>query len=172
MRHKAAHVVAAVFPDRDHAQVILQMLESMHRAGTVDLVDAAMLTKDDQGILQIEETKELTTRKGARRGAIILGSMATLFPPSIIAAAVVGGAAGAVAGKLRDSGIKNKQLHEIAGKLEPGRTIVVALAEDASLAKVQSSLHGYEGQLVIAPIDEEALIEFQKSSMIKAGSEG
>src|SRR5688500_20315533 len=87
---KSAHMLAAVFPDREHGQVILNMLESMHRAGTVRLVDAALVTKDDQGKLQIEETHELTTKKGARRGAVIMGSMAILFPPTIIASSVVG----------------------------------------------------------------------------------
>ena len=60
------------FPDREHAKVILDMLERMHHAHRVKLVDAALVTKDDQGKLQIEETKELTTRKGARRGAVII----------------------------------------------------------------------------------------------------
>src|SRR5215211_1670325 len=154
---KSAHLLASVYPDREHAQVILDMLESMHRANTVRLVDAALVTKDDQGKLQVHETKELTARKGARRGAIIMGSMAILFPPTILASAVAGGAIGAVAGGLRDSGIKNKQMRELAERLEPGKAVVVALAEESSVARVQSALEGYEGELLIAEIDEEAL---------------
>jgi uncharacterized membrane protein len=165
-------MLAAVFPDREHGEVILNMLDSMHRAGTVKLVDTAMVTKDDQGKLQIEETKELTTKKGARRGAVIMGSMAILFPPTIIASSVVGGAIGAVAGRLRDSGIKNKQMREIAEQLEPGQAVVVALAEDGSEARVQAALQGYEGHLVILAIDEEALIELQKAAVMKAATEG
>jgi uncharacterized membrane protein len=169
---KSAHMLAAIFPDREHAKVILDMLESMHYAHRVKLVDAALVTKDDQGKLQIEETKELTTRKGARRGAVIMGSMAILFPPTIIASAVAGGVIGAVAGRLRDSGIKNKQMRELAERLQPGEAIVVALAEDESVLRVQSALEGYEGQLVIAEIDEEAMIELHKAAVMKAGTEG
>ncbi|HKG24610.1 MAG TPA: DUF1269 domain-containing protein [Thermomicrobiales bacterium] len=167
---KPAHLVAAVYPDREHAQDILDMLERMHHALTISLVDAALVTKDDQGKLQVHETKELTTRKGARRGAIIMGSLAVLFPPTIIASAIAGGAFGAIAGKLRDSGIKNKQLRELAERLEPGKAIVVALAEDDSLARVQSSLGDHEGELVVAPIDAETLIEINKAAVMKAGS--
>src|SRR5215210_4314645 len=84
MMSTSAHLLAAIYPDREHAQVILDMLESMHRADTVTLVDSALITKDDKGKLQTQETKELTTRKGARRGAIIMGSLGLLFPPTII----------------------------------------------------------------------------------------
>jgi uncharacterized membrane protein len=172
MTKNSAHMLAAVFSEREHADVILNMLESMHRAGTVALVDAAMVTKDEQGKLQIEETHDLTAKKGARRGAIIMGSMAVLFPPTIIASAVAGGALGALAGKLRDSGIKTKQLREIAEQLEPDQALIVVLAKDDSLAKVQSALGSYGGQLIVVAIDEEALIELQKAAVIKAGTEG
>jgi uncharacterized membrane protein len=101
-----------------------------------------------------------------------MGSMAVLFPPTIIASAVAGGALGALAGKLRDSGIKTKQLREIAEQLEPDQTLIVVLAKDGSLAKVQSALGSYGGQLIVVAIDEEALIELQKAAVIKAGTEG
>jgi uncharacterized membrane protein len=171
MMSTSAQLLAAIYPDREHAQVILDMLERMHHANTVRLVDAALVTKDEQGKLQIQETKELTTRKGARRGAVIMGSMAILFPPTIIASAVAGGAIGAVAGRLRDSGIKNKQMRELAERLEPGKAVVVALSEEGSVARVQSALEGYEGHLVIAAIDEETMIELHKAAVMKTGAE-
>jgi len=170
MMSTSAHLLAAIYPDQEHAQVILDMLERMHRADTITLVDSALITKNDKGKLQTQETKELTTKKGARRGAIIMGSLGLLFPPTIIAAAVTGGAIGAIAGKLRDSGIKNKQLRELAERLEPGKAIVVALAADDSLASVQTALAGYEGELVVAAIDEETLTEFHRAAAMKYGA--
>jgi uncharacterized membrane protein len=167
---KSTHLLAAVYPDRDHAQVILDMLERMHRAVTITLVDAALVTKDDQGKLQIEETKELTTRKGARRGAIIMGSLAILFPPSVIGSAIAGGAIGALAGRVRDSGVKTDQMRQIAEGLEPGKALVVALADDESVVRVQAALEGYEGTLVIAAIDEETMIQLQKDALMHTGA--
>ena len=41
----------------------------MLTAGRIKLVDAAMVSKNSEGKLQVEETEEFTTRKGARRGA-------------------------------------------------------------------------------------------------------
>ncbi|MFL5759676.1 MAG: DUF1269 domain-containing protein [Thermomicrobiales bacterium] len=166
---KSAQMLAAVYPDEEHAEVILDMLERMHHAGTISLVDAALVTKDDQGKVQIQETKELTARKGARRGAVIIGSMAILFPPTIVASALAGGVIGAISGKLHDSGIKSKQQRELADHLEQGKAIVVALAEDKSVAKVQSALKGFEGELIIAAIDEATMIEINKAAVFEAG---
>jgi uncharacterized membrane protein len=154
---KTVHVIAAVYPDQDHAKVTIDMLQQMHRAVTITLLDAAMATKDDQGKIHIKETKELTTRKGARRGAIAAGVFGLIFPPSIIASAVAGGALGALAGRARDTGVKRGPLEEIANQLEPGKAAVIVLAEDESVLPIQHALVGYEGTLITEPLDEETL---------------
>jgi uncharacterized membrane protein len=162
---KAVNVIAAVYPDREHAKVTIDMLQQMHRAVTITLLDAALVTKDDQGKIRIEETKELTTGKGARRGAIIAGAFGLIFPPSLIASAVAGGAIGAVAGRARDTGVKHDRLNQFAEQLEPGKAAVVALAEDEWVLPIQQALVGYEGALVTEPLDEEA----QKELFIAEG---
>src|SRR6187402_360484 len=96
---KSVKLVAAVFPDREHAETILDMLERMHKAVTITIHDASLVTKDDKGKLKIEETHELTTGKGARRGAIIAGALGVIFPPAFLASAISGGLIGAIAGK-------------------------------------------------------------------------
>jgi uncharacterized membrane protein len=161
---KTVQLLAALYPDREHAKVTFDMLHEMHRATTITLVDSALITKDGEGKIKIEETKELTTRKGARRGAIITGVLGIIYPPSLIGSVLVGGAIGAVAGRLRDTGIKNPQLKEIADRLEPGKAAVVALAEDSSTAKVQGAMEGYEGTLVVQVVDEATLKELYKAA--------
>jgi uncharacterized membrane protein len=167
---KSSHLMAAVYPDRDHAQTILDMLERMHRAVTITLTDAALVTKDDEGKIRVEETKDLTTRKGARRGALIAGTFGLIFPPSLIVSAFAGGAIGAVAARFHDSGIKNKEMHELADRLEPGKAAVIVLAAEDSVELVQDSLSEYEGTLVITAIDEETLDALDKEHAMQAGS--
>ena len=155
----AVQLLAAVYPDQEHAKVTFDMLHEMHRASTITLVDSAMITKDEEGKLKIKETTEFTTRKGARRGAIITGVLGLIYPPSLLGSIAVGGVIGALTGKVRDTGIKNPQLKEIADRLEPGKAAVIALVEDWSTVKVQNALKGYEGTLVIEAVDEETLKE-------------
>jgi uncharacterized membrane protein len=156
---EAVQLLAAVYPDQEHAKVTFDMLHEMHRASTITLVDSAMITKDDEGKIKIKETTEFTTRKGARRGAIITGVLGLIYPPSLLGSIAVGGVIGALTGKARDTGIKNPKLKEIADQLEPGKAAVIALVEDWSTVKAQNALAGYEGTLVIQAVDEETLKE-------------
>jgi len=78
--------------------------------------------------------------------------------------ALVGGALGAVAGRIRDTGIKNPQLKEIADKLEPGKAAVIALVAEESTLAAQNALAGYEGTLVIQALDEATVKELFKAA--------
>ena len=50
---KSVQLLAAVYPDEEHAKTTIDMLHDMHRAANIDLVDSAMITKrrrrQDQG---------------------------------------------------------------------------------------------------------------------------
>ena len=159
MSEKKGELLAAVYPNEEHAKTTLDMLVAMHKAVTITLIDAAMVTKDESGKMHVAETAELTTRKGARRGAIVAGVFGLIFPPSLIASVLVGGGVGALAGKLRDTGIKADQVKDIADKIEPGKAAVIALTEGEFGPQVQMALTGYEGTLLIQAVSEDTLKE-------------
>ena len=48
------------------------MLQKMHRASNITLADAAAVTKDAAGNVQIKETQEVSAGKGAKRGTPVL----------------------------------------------------------------------------------------------------
>jgi uncharacterized membrane protein len=152
---KSVHLMAGVYADRERARVILDMLESMHRENTITLVDAAMLTKNEKGKLEVEETAELTGREGATRGAIILGVVGLIYPPSLIATVIAGGGIGALAGKLRDTGIKKDQMRDIAAKLDGDQAAVMALSEAESVVAIEQALKGYQGELLTQELGPE-----------------
>jgi uncharacterized membrane protein len=148
MSDKQLELLAAVYADMDRAQTICDMLEQMHRATTITLDDAAIVTRDSEGKLQIHETHEVTTAKGAKRGAIAAGLFGLVFPPSLIVSAVAGGAVGALWGKLRDTGIKTQAIKQLGERVEPGKAAVVALVDQASVAATDRALQGYDGELI------------------------
>ena len=141
-------LIAAKYADEDRAKTIVDMLGQMDKAGTIDLSDAATVTKGADGKLKITETRETTTREGAKKGAIAAGVVGLLFPPALVASAVVGGGLGAAWGKLRDTGIKSKQIEEMGEKLEPGNAAVVALVSDTSVDSLKNAMSGYDGELL------------------------
>jgi uncharacterized membrane protein len=145
---KELDLVAAVYTDAERGNTILTMLQEMHAANTITLEDSALLSKGEDGKIHVQETKEVTGKKGFKRGALAGGLVGILFPPGLIVAAIAGGGLGAVWGKLRDTGLKTKQLDALADKLDGGKVAVVALCDPDSTHKVEVALQGYDGEII------------------------
>jgi len=157
-------LMAAVYAAPERAETILNMLQSMHRANNITLADAAMVTRDQEGKLHVKETHEVTAGKGAKRGAIAAGVLGLIFPPSIIASALIGGAAGAAWGKLRDTGIKTGSMNEIAESLQPGQAMVFALSEPAFVPEIERAMEGWDGHLVRHGFDTDESAAIEKAA--------
>src|SRR3954470_13776693 len=130
MTDKTLEVFVAAYSNETSAGVALDDLKSMERAGSIKLVDAALVVRDTEGKVHFEETADPSGKKLAKRGAIAGGLVGLIFPPSIIASGVVGGAAGGVWGKVRDKGFKDEELKEIGEQLPPGSSALVVIAQD------------------------------------------
>jgi uncharacterized membrane protein len=148
MSSKELQLLAAVYLDQERASTILDMLEQMHKAHTITVVDLASVSKGEDGKLNVLETREVSAKKGAKRGAIAAGIFGLIFPPSLIVSVIAGGAAGAAWGKLRDTGIKSSSIEELGQKLEPGKAAVVALVDQESVSATERALQGYDGELL------------------------
>src|SRR3954453_23206401 len=137
-------VFVAGFDDENQAAVALQDFRAMDREGSIELIDAVVVVRDAEGKVSYEETADPSGKRWAKRGAIAGGLVGLLFPPSIIASAVIGGAGGGLWGKVRDKGFKDEDLKEIGESLPPGSSAIIAIAEDRVLERLQNGLEGYE----------------------------
>jgi uncharacterized membrane protein len=120
-----------------------------------------------EGKVKFEETADPSGKKWAKRGAIAGGVVGLIFPPSIIASAVVAGGAGGLWGKIRDKGFKDEDLREIGDSLPPGSSAVIAIAQDRVLEQLERGLAGYEKiarQAVSAESAAVILAEVQDAS--------
>ena len=100
---------------------MLAQLKQMDKDGTVDIIDAAVMVKAEDGRkLKVNETAEVTAKKGGVRGALVGGVQGIIFPPSILPMAAVGADAGADGGHFTDQGFDNDVLKEIGEILPPG----------------------------------------------------
>jgi uncharacterized membrane protein len=116
----------------------------MHREGSIELIDAAVAVHRADGKVKIEETADPSGKTWGKRGAIAGGLVGLIFPPSIIAGALVGGAGGGLWGKIRDKGFKDEELKAIGEGLPPGSSAIIAIAEDHVVEQLQRGLDGYE----------------------------
>jgi uncharacterized membrane protein len=137
-------VFVASYDNEVGAKQSLKDFQAMHREGSIDLIDAAVIVREADGKVKFEETADPSGKKWAKRGAIAGGLVGLIFPPTIIASAIVGGGAGGIWGKVRDKGFKDEDLKEIGESMEPGSSAIIAIAEDHVLDRLEQGIAGYE----------------------------
>src|SRR5215471_16008363 len=166
MSENPIQVFIAVYDGEFQAKQALKDFQSMHREGSIDLIDAAVIVHTAEGKVKFEETADPSGKKWAKRGAIAGGVVGLIFPPSIIVSAAVGGGAGGVWGKIRDKGFKDEDLKEIGNSLPPGSSAIIAVAEDRMVEQLERSLAGYQriakhavsadaAAAIVAEVDDE-----------------
>src|SRR4051794_27579319 len=144
MADKLLEVFIATYGNETEAKEALKDFKSMERAGSIDLIDAAVVVHGADGKVRYEETADPSGKKWAKRGAIAGGLVGLIFPPSIIASAAVVGAGGGLWGKVRDKGFKDDDLKAVGQELPPGSSAIIAVAEDRVVEQLEKGLQGYE----------------------------
>src|SRR3954452_201997 len=144
MRRNPVQGFIAAYESEDGAEAALKDFRAMDREGSIELIDAAVAVRTAGGKVKIEETADPSGKRWAKRGAIAGGLVGLIFPPSIIAGALVGGAGGGIWGKIRDKGFKDEDLKAIGESLPPGSSAIIAIAEDHGVERLQRGLPGYE----------------------------
>ena len=162
--NKQLEVTAAVYEGEEQARRILDVLQRMHRGSTITLVDLAMVTKETDGKVHIKETRELSGRKGATRGAIVTGIFGAIYPPSLLVTAAGGGIAGGLWGRLHDTGIKTGQLKQFGDNLRPGKAGVVALSEGEHVPEIENAMGEWNATLLHHGFDDGETRELDKAA--------
>jgi uncharacterized membrane protein len=126
---KTAHLVLMGFSEEMIARNVLFLIKEADKAKAIRVLDWALATKDHEGKVKLESDQGVDP--GAKRGGLVGGALGVLLVaagPVGLGAVAVGAGVGAVAAKLRDSGMQNKDLDAVTDLMRSGRSgLVVAL---------------------------------------------
>ena len=110
MGTQSYQIMMATYPTKDGASRAMDVVKDMAKEGTIDIVDAAVLTRDDDGDVKVKQQSVPSVKKWAKRGAIIGGVIGLIFPPSLIGGALLGAGIGAGSGKIGKEALKSDDL--------------------------------------------------------------
>jgi len=145
-------LVVISFPTEAKAEEVRQKLLAMQKEYLVELGDAVIAVKDDQGNIKLNQLIN-TTAVGAV-GGTFWGTLIGLIFLMPLAGAAIGAASGAVGGYLTDVGINDKFMKDTAAAIQPGTAALFVLARKVTADKVLEGLQGEGGTVIKTSLDD------------------
>ena len=139
-------LVTRVFDNPGKAAEALEFVDDLHRRKVLKLLNAAVLVKDKDGKLSIDDVKEFDPKKGRLWGAVTGGLVGLLAGPAgVVIGALAGLGLGGLAGSKIDAGFSNEFLENLDQYLQPGSSALILLIEDHWVKSAAESMDGMGG---------------------------
>lgn len=162
---KRHEVIASIYDKLDGADETFAFLENLSKSGVLDIKHAAVLVKDDDGNIKVEERGDVNSKQGAIFGAISGGLIGLLGGPiGVIIGAAAGAATGGVAARKIDMGFSDEFLNKLQEELQPGKSALIVVVEHEMIEDLSYALSDVEGLHFNQEITDELINELISDS--------
>ncbi len=139
-----SNLIVMTFNTRDAAGEVRQALRELERSGRLSLDDAAVIVKDADGKLAVDNEVDRGVKIGAIGGGLLGLLLSFIFSPAGI---VVGAAGGALVGRMADLGIDQQFVRDVSASLQPNSSALFVIVRDADPTIALAALEPYQGTL-------------------------
>ena len=158
-------LIAADFADTDIAMEAYEALKKVEDGETVKIDGVVVVRREAGGKLEVQKATDHSTREGLTWGAVGGAVLGVLFPPSIIASALVVGAGGGVIGKLRERHHKKELAKELEDAIAPGHSGIIALVSDPGEIRIRKALEKAD-RIVEKAVDDAAAADIKAAGKV------
>lgn len=156
-------LIVAAFNDEEKAGEELKQLRALEKEQLIVLVNAAVMTKDENGKVTVKETDDVSAGKGALFGAVAGGLVGLLGGPlGVIVGAAAGAATGGVAAKKIDMGFPDETLQELRDTLKPDSSAILVLIQHQWVDRVVDELDKHGAILFRQALKEELVAQLSE----------
>ena len=141
-------VIVAAYADEKTADEVLETVNGAKKEKSFQFWDAAVVRIDERGRYYLNESKDMSTPKGAGIGAVIGGVIGIAGGP---AGVILGSGLGAALGMFvanSDGGIKDERFEEVGQALESGNSALIVVSGHDYLRHMQE--YAGEDELTVA----------------------
>jgi uncharacterized membrane protein len=128
-------------------------LAKLQKEYLIEMEDVVVVTKNDKGKVKLHQAVNLTAA-GAVGGAFWGMLIGMIFLNPLVGAAV-GAGAGAMSGKLRDIGISDNFMKELAETLRNDTSALFVLVRKVTPDKVLEGLKGFKGKVIQTSLSKD-----------------
>ena len=141
-------LIVSIYDDREMASQVLSEVKESASDDTLEIRNAAVLVKDEQGKVQLTESEDVGPGRGALFGAITGGLIGLLAGPAgAVVGAVAGAATGGITGALVDMGFSNDQLRDLQESMPANSSALIILIEHTWVDKLMDELERQRGKM-------------------------
>jgi uncharacterized membrane protein len=155
-----SQLVVLSFERAEEAGEALRSIRQVERAGQLQLEDTAIVTKDADGKVRVNNEVSGATETGAVIGAILGPMLMFLFP---IAGIAIGAGAGALVGRLFNTGVDGKFVKEVKEQLTPGTSALFLVIKGGNPEAGVAALRPYQGQVLQTTLDPDLEAEVRRA---------
>ena len=137
-------LVAVVFNDEHTAFAMRAELARMQKELLIELEDAVVVTRDQNGKTKLDQAVNLTSA-GALGGGFWGMLIGMIFLNPLLGFAL-GAGAGALSGKFSDIGLDDKMMKDLAQSFKPGSSALFVIVRRATTDKVLDGLKQFAGK--------------------------
>jgi uncharacterized membrane protein len=139
-------LVVLGFDSTEKADQVLSKLVALQKEHLIDLEDAAVVVRDENGKCQVKQAVNLTAAGAA--GGSFWGLLIGLLFMHPLVGVLAGTAAGAISGSLADFGINDNFIKELGDTLQNGSSALFVMVRKATPDKVIEEVKGYNGKVL------------------------
>jgi uncharacterized membrane protein len=154
-------LVCIAYKDRETADKVLNELRQLEVEHLIDLEDACIVDRDDNGKVHLKQAVNLTAA-GAASGGVwgglfgLLVGMLFLNPLlGWLGGLAVGAGAGALSGRLADYGIDDEFIKSLGSTIQPGTSALFVLVRKVTPDKVLPEIQKYGGTVLKTSLSKE-----------------
>jgi uncharacterized membrane protein len=140
------------FSTEAKAEGVREMLLAMQKEYLIELGDAVVAVKDDRGRVKLNQLFQPVAH-GAVSG-MLWGSLIGLLFMMPLAGAAIGGASGALGGRVADLGINDHFIKQAVRTLQSGNAALFLLIRKMTTEKVLAALRSVGGTVIRSSFDE------------------
>jgi uncharacterized membrane protein len=163
-----SELIVVAFKDEFTADEVLLQLQKMQREFLVDLEDAAIVVRREDGNIKIKQAHNLVAAGAV--GGSFWGLLIGLIFLNPLAGLLVGAGVGAITGMLSDIGIDDEFIKDLGNQIQPGTSALFILARKVTPDKVIGELERFEGTVLHTSLTHEDEEELREALAAKKAS--
>lgn len=138
-------IVVITFENEQEAGKVREAARQLEKQGLLSLDDSAVIVKDANGKVRVDNEVDRGVKIGAVGGGLIGLMIGFIFFP--LSGLILGAAGGALVGKLTNLGVDQKFVKDVEAAMHPGTSAIFLIVRQADPNAALAALKPFQGTL-------------------------